>query len=287
MDLHEHQDPSTMGGQAVTFDLQPGDRLHILHPGQVIAYRGPAAQRSDKLLDIKGIYRKRKLIRSDYSGPCQLVAAFPPSVGLKTLTLTKGSDWLYDFRQLFYYTEGIHMETRVLSMKNMMITRDAVKVKFSGRGQIGVLTQGQVLELPLHPEEPLYVEAGRCWLTPRTRSWSCRFTATTWPANICATSGKSRGTGRSSSNPAVPEARIWSGICTRRTASCGVFCAKRFPLEGFLSNKKGAKPRECCQCYPFGLASSHEFYALSTFRIPGRSGQSARLEGKRDAPERP
>lgn len=166
MDLHEHHDFSTMGGQAVTFDLQPGERLHILHPGQVIAYRGPAAQRSDKLLDIKGIYRKRKLIRSDYCGPCQLVAAFPPSVGLKTLTLTEGSDWLYDFRQLFYYTEGIHMETRVLSMKNMMITRDAVKVKFSGHGQIGVLTQGQVLELPLHPEEPLYVEAGRVLAYP-------------------------------------------------------------------------------------------------------------------------
>ncbi|GJM82442.1 hypothetical protein HMSSN139_49380 [Paenibacillus sp. HMSSN-139] len=65
------------------------------------------------------------------------------------------------------------------------------------------------------------------------------------------------------------------------------FLREALPFGGVLSNKKGAKPRECCQCYPFGLASSHEFYALSTFRIPGRSGQSARLEGKRDAPERP
>lgn len=166
MDIFEHHEPSTLGGQAVSFDLAPGELLHILHPGQVIAYRGSAAQRSDKLMDAKGIYRKRKLIRSDYSGPCRLVAAFPPSVGLKTLTLTEESDWLYDFRQLFFYTEGIRMETRILSMKNMMITRDAVKVKFSGQGQIGVLTQGQVLELPLHPEEPLYVDAGRVLAYP-------------------------------------------------------------------------------------------------------------------------
>lgn len=166
MDICEHHEPSTLGGQAVTFDLDAGELLHILHPDQVIAFRGSAAQRSDKLMDAKGIYRKRKLIRSDYCGPCRLVAAFPPSVGLKTLTLTEESDWLYDFRQLFFYTEGIRMETRILSMKNMMITRDAVKVKFAGQGQIGMLTQGQVLELPLHPEEPLYVDVGRVLAYP-------------------------------------------------------------------------------------------------------------------------
>lgn len=166
MKIHEHNEPLELCGQTVTFDLDAAEQLHVLHPGQVIAYRGPAHHRSDKLMNLKGIYRKRSLIRSDFTGPCRLVAAFPPSIGLKRIELTEGSDLLYDFRQLFFYTEGIQMETRILSMKNMMITRDAVKIKFSGQGQIGILTQGQVVELPLHPEEPLYVEAGRVLAYP-------------------------------------------------------------------------------------------------------------------------
>ncbi|MGG6313128.1 AIM24 family protein [Paenibacillus macerans] len=166
MRIQDQQESTGLCGQAVTFELDETDKLHVLHPGQVIAYRGPAQNRSDKLMNMKGIYRKRKWIRSDFTGPSQLVAAFPPSIGLKTIRLAEESDLLYDFRQLFCYTEGVRMETRILSMKNMMITRDAVKIKFSGEGQIGILTQGQVLELPLHPEEPLYVEAGRVLAYP-------------------------------------------------------------------------------------------------------------------------
>jgi uncharacterized protein (AIM24 family) len=36
-------------------------------------------------------------------------------------------------------------------MKNMFITRDIVKVKFSGKGSIGILTEGTVCEAELHP----------------------------------------------------------------------------------------------------------------------------------------
>lgn len=166
MDIHENNEPMGQGGHTVIFDLSDAEKLQLLHPGQVIAYRGPVQNRCDKLMNMKGIYRKRKLICSEFTGSCRLVTAFPPSIGLKVIELTEGSDLLYDFRNLFFYTEGIRMETRVLSMKNMMITRDAVKVKFSGRGSIGILTQGQVVELPLHPEEPLYVEAGRVLAYP-------------------------------------------------------------------------------------------------------------------------
>lgn len=160
MDIANEHDQGGSVGQAVRFLLNQGEQLHILHPSQVISYRGATANRIDKLMNIKGMYRKRKLVRADFTGPCELVTALPPGISLKTVPLAGGSDLLYDFRHLFFYTEHITMESRILSMKNMMITRDAVKMKFSGEGQIGILTQGQVLELQLHPEEPLYVEAG-------------------------------------------------------------------------------------------------------------------------------
>ncbi|MEF2966189.1 AIM24 family protein [Paenibacillus sp. M1] len=160
MEVIYEQEPGGFSGQAVTFEVRNGERLHVLHPAQIVAFRGAAGSRSDKLMNVKGMYRKRKLIRAEFTGPCRLVAAMPPAVALKTIRLSAETDLLYDFRHLFFYTEGVHMESRLLSVKNMMITRDAVKMKFSGTGEIGILTQGQVLELPLDPEEPLYVEAG-------------------------------------------------------------------------------------------------------------------------------
>ena len=47
-------------GQAVTFSLTDGDTVHILHPEQIVAYRGPSSGRSDRLMNVKGIYRKKK-----------------------------------------------------------------------------------------------------------------------------------------------------------------------------------------------------------------------------------
>ncbi|AWB46781.1 hypothetical protein DCC85_03125 [Paenibacillus sp. CAA11] len=147
-------------GQAVTFQLDEGETAHVLHPGQIIAYRGPSESRIDRLMNVKGMYRKKKLIRADITGTCEFIAAIPPSYSLKPIPLTRGSDLLYDYRHLFFYTHGVQMQTRILSVKSMLITRDAVKMKFSGNGQIGILTEGHVIEVELHPEEPLYVNVG-------------------------------------------------------------------------------------------------------------------------------
>jgi hypothetical protein len=153
----EYQDGSS--GTAVTFTLEDRELVHVLHPQQIIAYRGPSSGRSDKLMNIKGIYRKRKLIQGDFTGACRFTAALPPGFSLKMITLEDGSDLLYDFKHLFCYSSGIRMKTKVLSMKNMLFTRDAVKIKFAGSGQIGLLTQGVVCQEVLHPTEPLYIDA--------------------------------------------------------------------------------------------------------------------------------
>ncbi|MDO7907164.1 AIM24 family protein [Paenibacillus sp. JX-17] len=157
-------------GLAVTFSLAEGDRVHVLHPQQIVAYRGPSQGRSDRLMNVKGMYRKRKLIQADMSGPCQFVAALPPGFSMKTIELDGDSDLLYDFRHLFYFSDGIQMRSKIISMKNMLITRDAVKMKFSGNGQLGILTQGQVCQQELHPTQPLYVDAGSIIAYPENAS---------------------------------------------------------------------------------------------------------------------
>ncbi|WP_138494981.1 AIM24 family protein [Paenibacillus pinistramenti] len=159
MDIRFETDTLQALGEAATFRIQEGETVHVLHPGQIIAYRGPSAGRADRLMDVKGMYRKRKLIRADLKGPSEFIAALPPGYSLKPLQLKAGSDLLYDYKHLFYYTDGVTMQSRILNVKNMLITRDAVKMKFSGQGQIGLLTEGHVVEAGLHPAEPLYVQA--------------------------------------------------------------------------------------------------------------------------------
>ncbi|MCJ8013970.1 AIM24 family protein [Paenibacillus sp. KQZ6P-2] len=146
-------------GQAVDFSLGEGETMHILHPEQILAYRGPSDGRSDRLMNVKGIYRKKRLIQADMSGPSQFTAAVPPGFAIKTVELLEYSDLLYDFRNLFFYSSGIEMHTRILKIKNMLITQDAVKMKFTGTGTIGLLTEGAVYETELHPTEPVYVDA--------------------------------------------------------------------------------------------------------------------------------
>ncbi|SDX32262.1 AIM24 family protein [Paenibacillus sp. PDC88] len=160
MQISQSMDAPGMSGQAATFSLTEQDKIHILHPQQIVAYRGPSSGRNDRLTNIQGMYRKRKLIRSEMSGPCQFVCALPPGITMKRIDLEEHSDLLYDFRHLLFYSDGIEMQTRILKLKNMLITRDAIKMKFSGKGTIGILTQGQVCEQELHPTAPLYVDAG-------------------------------------------------------------------------------------------------------------------------------
>ncbi|MCM3127755.1 MULTISPECIES: AIM24 family protein [unclassified Paenibacillus] len=160
MQISQSMDAPGLTGQAATFSLTEHDKLHILHPQQIVAYRGPSSGRNDRFTNIQGMYRKRKLIRSEMTGPCQFVCALPPGITMKRIDLDEHSDLLYDFRHLLFYSDGIEMQTRILKLKNMLITRDAIKMKFSGKGTIGILTQGQVCEQELHPTAPLYVDAG-------------------------------------------------------------------------------------------------------------------------------
>lgn len=56
MQIHNENELSDLGGSAVTFDLVEDDLVHVLHPQQIIAYRGSSHLRHDKLMNIKGMY---------------------------------------------------------------------------------------------------------------------------------------------------------------------------------------------------------------------------------------
>ncbi|RXZ84915.1 hypothetical protein EBB07_01600 [Paenibacillaceae bacterium] len=141
-------------------DLAEQDKLHILHPGQIIAYKGSPSGREDRVMDLAGVYRKRRWIRAAISGPSQLLLGLPGGCRLHTVPIGTDSNLLFNFRNVLFFSEGITMQSRVQSIKNAMITKDWVRMKFSGPGHIGVIASGWMESIQLSPDTPLYVDAG-------------------------------------------------------------------------------------------------------------------------------
>ncbi len=148
-------------GRVERFLLEAGEQVSLLYPGQIIAYRGAPQGRADRFMTLKGMYRKRKLLQADLTGPCEFLTALPHGFYLKTLPIKGNSDLLFEFRNLFFYTPGIHMEHKLLQLKKMLVTRDWMKMKLSGEGLVGLLTYGPLYEIELDEREPLFVDA-RC-----------------------------------------------------------------------------------------------------------------------------
>jgi len=149
------------GGNGARVKLAAGERLHLLNPQALVAFRGSPALREDRFMDLKGMYRKRRLIRSDLSGPSEFILSLPAGYHLKTLELADGADLLFDIRSILFYEEGVSLKSVLLKVKNMLITRDFVKMKFTGTGALGILSRGPLYEMKLEPEVPVYVDS-RC-----------------------------------------------------------------------------------------------------------------------------
>lgn len=146
------------GGSGVRLKLMAGEQVHLMHPQALMAFRGSPKLREDRFMDLKGMYRKRKLIRADLSGPSELVMAVPTGHHLKLIPIEEGEDLLFDIRSILFYTAGISLKTVILKIKNMLVTRDFMKMRFTGRGTVAILSRGPVYELKLDPEEPAYVD---------------------------------------------------------------------------------------------------------------------------------
>lgn len=138
--------------------LDRDDTVHVLHPGQIVAFQGESALREDKLMNLQGMYRKKKLIRSRLTGPSRLLLALPGGYTLQCLSLSGNEDLLFEFRHLLFYTEGIEMQSVVQSFKNMIATKDIMRLKFSGTGTIGLISAGPLREWKLDPASPSYID---------------------------------------------------------------------------------------------------------------------------------
>ncbi|GFN31169.1 AIM24 family protein [Paenibacillus xylaniclasticus] len=152
----------------VHVSLEETDKLHLLHPKSVIAFQGLPHHREDRIMNLAGMYRKRKMIRSLFQGPSELVVGLPPSCSLETVEIDEKSNLLFDLRNVMFFTDGIQMKSIVQKLKNAWITKELTRMRFTGPGTLGVITAGDLMTLQLQPDKPLFVEADALVAYPGT-----------------------------------------------------------------------------------------------------------------------
>lgn len=160
--------PAAIGHVKVT--LQESDKLHVLHPGAIIAYQGEPQQRQDHFMNLAGVYRKKKWIRALLSGPSEFIIGLPPGCSLETITIGPDSDLLFDYRHVLYFTDGVQHKSVIQKLKNVWITRELVRMRFSGPGELGVITSGDIAVLQLSADHPLFVKTGSLVAYPANAS---------------------------------------------------------------------------------------------------------------------
>ncbi|EFM10787.1 protein of unknown function DUF124 [Paenibacillus curdlanolyticus YK9] len=158
--------PARLGHVHVS--LEETDKLHVLHPKSVIAFQGLPHHREDRLMDLAGMYRKRKMIRSLFQGSSELVLGLPAGCSLETVEIDAQSNLLFDFRHVMFFSDGMKLKSVVQRLKNAWITKELVRMRFSGPGSLGIITAGDLMTIQLHPDRPLFVEAGSLVAYPDT-----------------------------------------------------------------------------------------------------------------------
>ncbi|HEY0827308.1 MAG TPA: AIM24 family protein, partial [Bacilli bacterium] len=144
--------------QFATLSMEQSESVYVLHPKQIVAFRGNSAQREDSFLNLPGIYRKKRFVKARISGPSQFILGLPNGYCTGIVPIEEKDDLLFEFRNVLFYTEGLEFTTHVQTVKNVMITRDLAKIKFKGPGTLGLLTAGPLYITELDPVHPIYVD---------------------------------------------------------------------------------------------------------------------------------
>ena len=118
--------PAQLGHVHVS--LGETDKLHLLHPKSVLAFQGMPHHREDRLMDLAGIYRKRKMIRSLIRGPSELLIGLPAGCSLETIEIGENSDLLFDFRHVMFFTDNMKLKSVVQKLKNAWITKELARI---------------------------------------------------------------------------------------------------------------------------------------------------------------
>lgn len=144
----------------VQISLEPDETILVYHPRSILAFQGKPGNREDRIMNMAGIYRKRRFVSSRISGEGELVLGLPEGCTLATVDIAPDSDLLFDFRHVLFHTDELMMKTRIQTIRNAWITREFTRMRFSGPGMLGVITSGSLVSLQLDPEKPLFVDAG-------------------------------------------------------------------------------------------------------------------------------
>lgn len=159
--MHIVSDQQTVISQAVTVQLEPEEAVYVLHPQQIISFQGQSEQREDRFMDIAGMYRKRKFIQSKITGPSSFLIGLPAGFCIQMIPISEGSDLLFEWKHILFYTEGMKVERRIQTLKNAVITRELVKMKFSSHdGVLGIVSNGPLYMMELDPDRPTFVDVG-------------------------------------------------------------------------------------------------------------------------------
>ncbi|MBP1156912.1 MULTISPECIES: AIM24 family protein [unclassified Paenibacillus] len=155
-----HVDGMSAEGQAAAVELEEDESVCVLHPRQIIAFQGHSVSREDRLLSLSGMYSKKKWIESRLSGPARFVLGVPVGYSFKALELPDDSNLLFDIKHVLMYSQGMQLQSRLQKIKQALVTRDWIRMKFSGGGTIGLLSCGPLCELTIDQDRPVYVDIG-------------------------------------------------------------------------------------------------------------------------------
>jgi uncharacterized protein (AIM24 family) len=156
MDISFEQAEQMTRLAALTVDK--GESVHVLHPNQIVAFQGSPSLREDSFMKLSNMYRKKRLIQSRISGPSRCMLGLPEGYSLGTVSIKEDDDLLFEFKHVLFYMEGMSFRTHIQTVRNAIMTRDFVKMRFQGPGTLGLLTAGPLYQVELHPDNPLYVD---------------------------------------------------------------------------------------------------------------------------------
>ncbi|MCS7462307.1 AIM24 family protein [Paenibacillus doosanensis] len=154
----------------VSLALESDESLIVLHPKSILAYRGMPHQRQDQLMNLSSAYHKKRWIRSLLQGPCDMILGLPPGCSLTTVDIADREELLFDLRNIMYFSESLATKSVVQKMRTAWITKDLVRIRFSGIGSIGILTAGDLAVLQLHPDKPIFVDKSALVAYPQAAS---------------------------------------------------------------------------------------------------------------------
>lgn len=150
-----------------TLRVEQEEAIHVLHPNQIVAFKGSSEQREDSLMKLPSMYRKKRLIQSRVRGPAQLMLGLPEGYSMSVVHIGADDDLLYEFRHVLFYTAGVSFTSHLQNVKNTLITQELVKMQFKGPGTLGLLTTGPLYQMTLDPKQPLYVDISCLIAYPR------------------------------------------------------------------------------------------------------------------------